>query len=913
MSIFNGLYDLLIGPLELLFEVIFALANRVAGTPAMAIVILSLAVNFLVLPLYKRADAMQEESRLTEARLHPWVSHIKKTFRGDERFMILQTYYRQNHYKPTDALKGSMSLLLEIPFFMAAYNFLSELQLLQGVSFGPVRDLGAPDGLLVIGGVCVNVLPVLMTLINVISGAIYTKGFPLKSKLQLYGMALIFLILLYDSPSGLVFYWTLNNLFSLAKNIFYKLKDPRRVLALLASAAGLAGLAAAGLLPGVSVRRRMLLAAAMAALQLPLLWYFLSRRIRRSQPAPLGKNDKLLFWSGCVFLTLLTGLLIPSAVIRTSPEEFINALTLTNPLMYVLRSLLLAAGTFCVWFGIFYMLASPSGKRMMGLGMWIASAAAVITYMFFGKNYGTLSPSLQYDRYPDFFLRDQLVNLAVLALAAAVCRLLWKKKAELVKAVYLAAIAAAVVMSAVNTVGIQSVVPAGIEKLQSAVQKPVELKLSKTGKNVVVIMMDRAVNGYIPYLFQEKPELKEQFAGFTYYPNTISYGAHTNFGAPAFYGGYEYTPEEMNARWEEKLVDKHNEALKVMPVLFDRSDYRVTVCDPPYANYQWTPDLSIYDEYPDIQAYNTLGMFPVETRQEQLQAQELLGRNLFCYGVFKSSPVILQPTLYSQGLYNQPDGIANQGKAEQVITGTTQARGTKKRFLQAYEVLKRLPEVTAADDTQENTFLMLSNDATHEPMLLQEPEYVPSAVVDNTAYDAAHTDRFVLDGRKLEMTQVKQVCGYHINMASMLQLGQWLDHLRQLGVYDNTRIIIGSDHGYYMEQLADMRFGDWDLMAYNPLLLVKDFGSTEFTVDDRFMTNADVPYLAAEGIVEELVNPMTGKPLDPSVKERPQHISLSTEYNIAINNGTTFLPGAWLEVRGSLLDHSGLYVLEMEK
>ena len=74
--------------------------------------------------------------------------------------------------------------------------------------FGPIADLGAPDGLLTIDGLTLHALPILMTAVNFISSAIYTKGFPLKDKLQLYLMALLFLVLLYDSPSGLVLYWT---------------------------------------------------------------------------------------------------------------------------------------------------------------------------------------------------------------------------------------------------------------------------------------------------------------------------------------------------------------------------------------------------------------------------------------------------------------------------------------------------------------------------------------------------------------------------------------------------------------------------------------------------------------------------------------------------------------------------------
>ncbi len=223
MTIGSIIYKLLIGPLELFFEVVFVIANRLVENPAYAIIILSLAMNILVLPLYRRADELQAEERDKEAALRPWLTHIKKTFSGDERFMMQQAFYRQNNYKPTDTLKGSISLLLEIPFFIAAYHFLSHLSTLQGVTFGPIRDLGAPDALISLGGMTINFLPILMTLINVVSAAIYMKGFPLKSKIQMYGIAAIFLIFLYKSPAGLVFYWTLNNIFSLCKNIFYKI------------------------------------------------------------------------------------------------------------------------------------------------------------------------------------------------------------------------------------------------------------------------------------------------------------------------------------------------------------------------------------------------------------------------------------------------------------------------------------------------------------------------------------------------------------------------------------------------------------------------------------------------------------------------------------------------------------------
>lgn len=116
MSIMQILETLLISPLKLVFEFIFSIAYESIGHPGWAIFALSLAMNILVLPLYRQADAMQEKARQVEEKLHDGVAHIKRTFSGDERMMILQAYYRENHYSPLSALNGSVSLLLEIPF-----------------------------------------------------------------------------------------------------------------------------------------------------------------------------------------------------------------------------------------------------------------------------------------------------------------------------------------------------------------------------------------------------------------------------------------------------------------------------------------------------------------------------------------------------------------------------------------------------------------------------------------------------------------------------------------------------------------------------------------------------------------------------------------------------------------------------
>lgn len=902
MSVFTALYNLLVGPLELFFEVIFSFANRISQNPGISIVFLSLVMNFLLLPLYKQADAIQDQERETENKLKHWVTHIKKTFKGDERFMMLQTYYRQNHYKQTDVLKGSISLLLEIPFFIAAYNFLSDLQLLNGCSFGPIQNLGTPDGMLVIAGVSINVLPILMTVVNLISSVIYTKGLPLRSKIQLYGMAALFLILLYQSPAGLVLYWTLNNVFSLVKNLFVKMKIPK--VALYGSSSVLGAVLFFAVLfvrPASSLRKQVLLLGVLLLLQLPLILYFIGKKVQIKKPQTISKKEKTIFYLGTVLMALLVGVLIPSAVIHASPEEFINTVTYSSPLLYVLNTALLAVGTFVIWFNIFYMLARPLGKRWMGFAIWALSGTAIINYMFFGKNYGTLSANLQFTTAPVFSVKQQMINLLVMLIAIAVLYLIWKKKQDLIKIVYFAVCIAVVGMSVFNIIQIHTVTSEKIEQLKATDANAVQIPLNKNGKNVIVIMLDRAISGYVPYIFNEKPELQQQFSGFTYYPNTISYGPVTNIAAPSLYGGYEYTPTEMNKRDQESLESKHNEALKVMPVLFRNHGFETTVCDPSYAGYSWIPDLSIYDEYPEINKYITIGRHPDDPQQAAATTDESRYHNFFCYSIFKIVPMAVQPSIYNGGTYN-----ASNTPTEQIFRNASKADGLKSGFMDSYSVLKKLSDFSNITDSTQNTFIMLSNDTAHEPMLLQEPEYEPALHVDNTAYDAEHTDRFVLNGKRLHMDNQEQIVHYHANMASLIQLGKWFDYMRENDVYDNTRIIIVSDHGRGLNQFDNMQFGPnacENVMFFNSLLLVKDFNSTEFKTDNQFMTVADVPTIATNGLVENPKNPFTEKPLNNEAKyNQPHRIFFSDVYDVNINNGNTFLPGTWITVHDNIFD-----------
>ena len=898
MGIGQIFYQLLIRPLELIFEVVYGYSKVLLGNSGLSIFALSLCVNLLLLPLYNRADAIQEEEREKEKGLERWVSHIKKNFSGNEQFMMLQAYYRQNHYKPYYVLKGLLPLLLQVPFFIAAYHFLSHLTELTGTPFGPIRNLGAPDALLKIGGLSLNLLPLLMTGINILSGSLYTKGFRFKDKLQLYAMALLFLLLLYDSPAGLVLYWTLNNLFSLIKNLLKKFPAVKRASKFLLLFACLgAGIYILAFFPGATLKKKIIFSGVLLLLAALLLLNLKGKRLPGAEKIPqAGKGENRAFLLGACCLVLLIGLLIPSAVVRSAPGEFILLRNFYSPNRHVFHAFLLAAGMFLIWPGVFYGLSSGKGKWLIGLFIWCFAGIAVVNYMFFGTDLGPLTADLHYEAYPEFSRGQILLNLALLLGIALVLALIWLKKNKLIPPLLAAFMLAALAMGVLNLVQVRG----EAEKLRSIAaetrQEPLEIPLSRRGKNVVVIMLDRAIGPYYPYILEELPQLKQQLAGFTYYPNTLSYGAHTNTASPALYGGYEYTPEEMNKRSGELLKDKHNESLKLMPVLFSEADYAVTVVDPPYANYHDLVDLSIYDEYPGIKGYVQEWGASLEEDPFEEERDRLWPRNFFCYSFMKTMPLMLQHTLYQRGSYFEPNGAEGLYQKEE---GLSRARGNRMHFLKAYGVLDSLGEHSQIRE-EGNTFLLLTNSTAHEQQLLQAPAYEPADVVDNREYDAAHEGRFSLNGVTLRISDYLQMAHYHVNAAALLRLGKWMDFLREQGVYDNTRILIVADHGSAQNTLPGTLFGpdkDDDIMFYNPLFLVKDFNSRSLETDPAFMTNADTPFLAFQDLLEKPVNPFTGNPISADKKqEAVQLVFTSHEYEIEVNNGTTFLPGPWYEV-----------------
>jgi YidC/Oxa1 family membrane protein insertase len=867
------LYIIFIYPLEQIIESTYLVVFHIFTNHGLSILGVSFAVSFLTLPLYLMAERHQNSERDIQKKLRPEVENIKAVFSGNERFMRLATYYRQNEYHPIYSLRSSISLIIQIPFFIAAYHFLSHLDYLKDASFFFIRDLSVPDGLLSINGVQLNILPVLMTVINCIAGAIYTRNLYAKDRVQIYGMAAVFLVLLYNSPSALVLYWTLNNLFSLVKNIFMLFKKPLLVLYIILCGCVLTlDIFVIFFHTGMLYKRIILVIISLVIPALPLVmrgYSFMAKSLLEPLNANGSKRLQLFIFSQIV-CCLLIGLVIPSTVIVSSPQEFSFIETVDSPFIFLWITFLKSIGFMIFWPSCLYFLFGDKTKTSLTiLSLFLCYGALVSTFLFPGT-YGELTGMLKFAN--DLNLRPSFgiaaINLtALLFVCGVIALLVWKNKLKILVALSVILISSLIVSTLVNGVRIDreyrllTAIRAAQGNKAVSQTSPI-FHLSKEGKNVIVLMLDRAVNVFVPEIFSESPELYSQYSGFTWYPNTLSFNGFTLMGTPPLFGGYEYTPEEINKRSDELLVKKHNESLLLMPLIFSENNFHVTVTDPSWANYSLVSDTRIYDPYPKIDAHNIIGSYTdIWLAQNNFYSMELKSKtlklNFIWFSFLKSAPLILREAIYNVGDWWSINATA-------IDFGLA---------LNNYAVLDFLPSLTGIQTGRQNTFTVMVNELTHEPVFLEAPDYVPVMQV---------TDRGT--------SKYADIKEYPVNAAALKLLGFWLEYLKQNGVYDNTRIIITADHG------ANIVTGifppseiPFNRERYNPLMLVKDFyDDFPLKTDMGFMTNADVPTLAFKDLISNPVNPFTGNPVNNVSKQEPLPITTSVKWMPNDHNATIF-------------------------
>ncbi|EMB19827.1 YidC/Oxa1 family membrane protein insertase [Treponema denticola OTK] len=858
----NFLYTIFIYPVYMFVEFILFIANNITQDHiGLSIIILSLGINLITLPIYNVAEKWQEMERIIQKRMKPKVNDIKAVFKGDERYMILSAYYRQNNYHPLYALRSLFALFIQIPFFIAAYQLLSELPALKETSFLFLKDLGSPDKLINIGSISLNLLPVIMTVINIAASAVYTKGLELKDKLTLYLTAFLFLILLYNSPSGLVLYWTLNNIFSLFKNIFYKIKLSKKtwfiIAIIVAMTLTIVIASTAGKKKPIFMSVGFTVLLSITPFIKKLFLYFESK-----QKKSIFDSDKkrfYIFLSAVSAFLIFVGLVIPSTTIASSPQEFANFDNFTNPLGILYYTFIQTFGIF-VWLLCLYKLFSKQIQKYFSyIAVFVLMGSLINAFIFTG-NYGDINKFLVFENSVLLHHGAKYFILNIFTLSLCILIILSFLYSKFVK--FLPSILTIIVISFLTVTGFSGInIYKEYRRLQKTDLRTIindkAYKVSKTGKNIFIFMLDRSMNFFIDPVFENNALVKKEYTGFTLFKNALAFGGNTNLSTPSLFGGYEYTPDNMNKRDSELLVDKHNEALSVLPKLFSENGWNVSFTDPSWLNYSWIPDLSVFDKY-DMTAKN-IDYYGIYSRPflknlkifEDKKGLYGVKRNMLYFSFFRILPSEIRRVFYSSGNY----------------ANTMLPQYIKMAFIDSYSALQNIKEeVEFVED--KNCINIIVNNITHEPpkqsdiKILQKEFLIPLA------------DKYCLNEYTAEH--------FYANYLAHEECAKFFRFLKENNCYDNSRIIIAGDHGRYSMKTRDMSFlKDFAGTGFRPeelipLMMMKDFNSDgNLKIDNTFMTLADIPFLTVKDLDEKLqINPFTGILFKDSQLKSPAKIMI---------------------------------------
>jgi YidC/Oxa1 family membrane protein insertase len=175
---------------------------------ALAIIIMTIIIRSMLWPLQNVAT----KSMRKMAKLSPIMNELREKYKDDPQRMNQETMKLYKEYG-VNPFGGCLPMVVQIPIFFGFYGMLDKAIELRNSSFLWVHDLSQPDTVFHVGGIPINILPLVMAATQLWQMSITPKtGDPAQQRMFLF-MPLIFLFICYNYASGLALYWTVQNLF----------------------------------------------------------------------------------------------------------------------------------------------------------------------------------------------------------------------------------------------------------------------------------------------------------------------------------------------------------------------------------------------------------------------------------------------------------------------------------------------------------------------------------------------------------------------------------------------------------------------------------------------------------------------------------------------------------------------------
>jgi hypothetical protein len=405
---------------------------------------------------------------------------------------------------------------------------------------------------------------------------------------------------------------------------------------------------------------------------------------------------------------------------------------------------------------------------------------------------------------------------------------------------------------------------------------------SKQGKNVVLLFVDGAMSGYMPDILNDDPSLAKSFNGFSWYSNVVSTGNRTINGLPALFGGFDYTVSEINKRPGPSLEEKVSNAYKLYADNFSKNDYQVLYSDPFWFGFQRKGDCEkfndLYEKNQQGHCIHTIGKYvgdKLAQAREEKQLYTGLAQQYLGVSLFKIAPSSLRQAIYANGEW----------------LGLSYAwRKKEDKYLKNYFSLDSLGKFS---DTlaKRNTFTFISNELTRAPLLLNG-----SCMPDSTLKSSDPAIKSLMQ----KYSTVDTAAIYQTTKCTVQMVGQYMEWLKTNGIYDNTMVVVASDHGWVSNNPALKNVNNQVRYSmFQSFLMIKDLGDTAPLKESKeFISNASVPGIICD-VLGGCVDRATGKTIHYQTLQGSVTLH-ETPWQPSSQNGDSYVIDAMYRVKSDV-------------
>ena len=215
-----GWFHFFTKPLFFVIDYLF----KLTGNFGIAIILLTAAVRLIFFPLANYSFASMAKMKA----LQPEMQRIKDLYKDDKQKiqMEMMSLYKKEKVNP---VSGCLPVLIQIPFFFAIYKMLFvTIEMRHAPFYGWIQDLSAPDPTSIFNFfglipwdppsfLMIGAWPIIMGITMYVQQKLNpAPPDPIQAKIFAF-FPLFLTVLLASFPSGLVIYWSINNVLTMAQ------------------------------------------------------------------------------------------------------------------------------------------------------------------------------------------------------------------------------------------------------------------------------------------------------------------------------------------------------------------------------------------------------------------------------------------------------------------------------------------------------------------------------------------------------------------------------------------------------------------------------------------------------------------------------------------------------------------------